>query len=164
MGIIRVHARARPRLDARGFTLLELLLALGLVGLLMAIVLPNFGPAIARAQLASATRDVASALRHVRGQALMRGKDAEFELDIERHRYKVTGRNKSYSLPGGVGLSLYTAESETVDEGTGRIRFFPDGSATGGRVTLAGGGRKNAVDVNWLTGEVKIREGEEDAD
>ncbi|MGZ8218211.1 GspH/FimT family protein [Methylomagnum sp.] len=144
---------------ARGFTLLELLLALGLVALLMALAVPNFGPAIARAQLTSATRDVASALRHVRGQALMRGRDAEFELDIERHRYKVTGRNKAYSLPGGIGLSLYTAESETVDEGTGRIRFFPDGSATGGRVTLAGGGRKQVVDVNWLTGEVKIGEG-----
>jgi general secretion pathway protein H len=57
-----------------------------------------------------------------------------------------------------VKVSLYTAQSETVDETAGRIRFFPDGSATGGQVTLRGGAVQRKVDVNWLTGEVKIRE------
>jgi general secretion pathway protein H len=146
----------QPRIS--GFTLLEILLALVIAGALMAVAAPNFGPAIARAQLYSATRDVASALRHARGQAVIRGREAAFELDVDRHRYRVTGRNKPFTLPSPVRLSLYTAESETVDEGTGRIRFFPDGSATGGRVTLEGGGQKRMVDVSWLTGEVKIRE------
>lgn len=147
-----------------GFTLLEMLLALVIAGALMAVVLPNFGPAMAKAQLQSATRDVASALRHARGQALIRGREAEFELDVEHHRYRVSGRPKAYGLPGAVALSLYTAESETVNESLGRIRFFPDGSATGGRVTLAAGKEKRMVDVNWLTGEVRIRHGAEDDD
>jgi general secretion pathway protein H len=150
--------RAGQRSGSYGFTLLELLLALVLAALLMAIAAPNFAPLLARAQLYSATRDVASALRHARGQALVRGRDAEFELDVDRHRYRVTGRAKTYGLPSPLHLSLFTAETETVDEGTGRIRFFPDGSATGGRVTLEGDGQKRVVDVNWLTGEVKIRE------
>jgi general secretion pathway protein H len=158
---IRPKAGSARRSGSEGFTLLELLLALVLAGLLMAIAVPNFGPMLARAQLYSATRDVASGLRHARGQALIRGKDAEFELDVDRHSYRVTGRRKAYGLPSPIRLSLYTAESETVDEGTGRIRFFPDGSSTGGRVTLEGGGQQRVVDVNWLTGEVKIREGED---
>ncbi|CAL1241200.1 GspH/FimT family protein [Candidatus Methylocalor cossyra] len=141
-----------------GFTLLEMLLALVLAALLTALAVPTFTPLLARAQLYSATRDVASALRHTRGQALLQGREAEFELDLERHRYRVSGRHQSYRLPESIRLGLYTALSETVDEGAGRIRFFPDGSATGGRVTLEGGGRKRAVDVNWLTGEVRIRE------
>jgi len=141
-----------------GFTLLEVLLALVIAGVLMAVAVPNFGPAVARAQLYAATRDVASGLRHARGQALTRGREATFELDVDRHRYRVTGRKKAYTLPDPVRLSLYTAETETVDEGTGRIRFFSDGSATGGRVTLEGGGQKRMVDVSWLTGEVRIRE------
>jgi general secretion pathway protein H len=153
---------ARRRSRSAGFTLMEILLALVIAGLLMAVAVPNFGPTLARAQLYSATRDVASGLRHARGQALIRGKDAEFELNVDRHSYKVTGRNKAFSLPGQVRLSLYTTENETVDEGTGRIRFFPDGSSTGGRVTLEGGGQKRAVDVSWLTGEVKIRENPSD--
>ncbi len=135
-----------------------MLLALVIAGLLMAVSVPNFGPLLARAQLYSATRDVASALRHARGQALIRGREAEFELDVDRHRYRVSGRAKAYGLPSQVDLSLYTVATETVDEGMGRIRFFPDGSATGGRVTLQGGGQKRYVDVSWLTGEVKVRE------
>lgn len=145
-----------------GFTLLEIMLALVIAGVLAAVAVPNFGPAMARAQLYSATRDVASALRYARGQALVRGQEAVFELDVEHRRYKVTGRNKAYSLPDSVHLDLYTASSETASEGIGRIRFFPDGSATGGQVALAVGGRKRRVDVSWLTGEVKLRE--EDAD
>jgi general secretion pathway protein H len=48
-----------------------------------------------------------------------------------------------------------------LDEGTGRIRFFPDGSATGGRVTLIGQNQTLVVDINWLTGEIKL--GDKDA-
>lgn len=154
--------RIRPR--QRGFTLLEMLLALVIAGFLMAVVVPNFGPLLGRAQLYSATRDVASGLRHARGQALIRGQESLFELEIDKHRYRVTGRSKMYGLPSQVGLSLYTVAKETLNEGTGRIRFFPDGSATGGRVTLEGGGQKRYVDVSWLTGEVKVREGGEDED
>lgn len=143
---------------SHGFTLLEILVAMVIAGLLMAVVTPNFAPLLARAQLYSAARDVASALRHARGQALIRGREAEFELDVERHHYRVTGRAKTYALPNQIQLSLYTAETETLDEGTGRIRFFPDGSATGGRIILAAGEQKRMVDVSWLTGEVRIRE------
>lgn len=135
-----------------------MLLAMAIAAVVMAVAVPNFGPLLARAQLYSATRDVASALRHARGEALIRGRETEFELDVERHRYRVSGRAKSYALPEHIRLGLYTAATEIVDEGMGQIRFFPDGSATGGRVTLEGGGRKREVDVNWLTGEVRLRE------
>ena len=37
-----------------------------------------------------------------------------------------------------------------------RVRFFADGSSTGGRVTLMVGERSYAVDVDWLTGRVRV--------
>lgn len=159
------HGSRRPPEAARafacGFTLLEILLALGIAALAAAVAAPNLTPLLVRAQLYSATRDVASALRYARGQAIVRGQETSFELDIERHRYRVSERRKPYSLSDQILLSLYTARSETVNEGVGRIRFYPDGSSTGGRVTLEGGGRKKEVDVNWLTGEVRVREDED---
>jgi len=150
------HTPARPA--ARGFTLIEMLLVLTLAASLMVLVVPNFGPLLARAQLYSATRDVASALRHVQGLALIRGHSTEFELAVDEHWYRVTGRKKAYPLPAGIGLGLYTAETETLDAGLGRIRFFPDGSSTGGKVTLRSDTAKREVSVNWLTGEVLIHE------
>lgn len=128
----------------------------------MAALVPNFGPAIARAQLYSATRDVASALRYTRGQALIKGQDALFELNTLQNTYRVTGRAKLYQLPSEIELGLFTTTTETLDEGTGRIRFFPDGSATGGRVTLISSKQARVVDVNWLTGEVRIGDKEDD--
>ena len=122
------------------------------------LAVPNMQPALANMQLRAATQDVASALRHARGQALSRGREAEFSLDVHRHAYQVTGRRKPYILPASVKLGLFTAESELSGEGQGSIRFYPDGSATGGRVSLEAAGKKRLVDVNWLTGAVVIRE------
>jgi len=36
------------------------------------------------------------------------------------------------------------------------IRFFPDGSATGGRISLGTQDAGWRVDVRWLTGEVSV--------
>ena len=40
----------------------------------------------------------------------------------------------------------------------GAIRFYPDGSSTGGRITVSSGERKFLVDVDWLTGRVSIED------
>jgi len=55
-------------------------------------------------------------------------------------------------------LKLYAAQSEVSSERRGSIRFYPDGSSTGGRITVAAGERKYLVDVDWLTGRVSINE------
>jgi general secretion pathway protein H len=107
--------------------------------------------------LRAATQDVASGLRHARGQALGKGREAEFVLNVRQHFYRVSGRAKPYALPESVKLGLFTADVLT-DEGQGSIVFYPDGSASGGRVTLAGAGKTRLVDVNWLTGAVVVRE------
>jgi general secretion pathway protein H len=161
--LLTVSARDRSEHPAgAGFTLLEMLIVLVISSIVMATLIPNFAPAIARAQLYSATRDVASALRHTRGQAMLKGQDALFELNTLQHTYRITGRPKVYKLPAEIELGLFTTTTETLDEGTGRIRFFPDGSATGGRVTLIASKQTRVVDVNWLTGEVRM--GDDDSE
>jgi general secretion pathway protein H len=43
-----------------------------------------------------------------------------------------------------------------VSESIGQIRFFPDGSATGGRIGLTLGAQQVEVVVDWLTGLVSV--------
>lgn len=151
-----------PHAD-RGFTMIEMMVVLVVAGIVAAVAVPSFQPAIAGMQLRSATQDVASALRHVRGFALATGKEQIFFLNVTNHWYRVSGRKKTYGLPGGVKLDLFTADQEQTEDGQGgAIRFYPDGSATGGRVTLSASGRKFKVDVNWLTGAIVIREDAQD--
>ncbi|MEX2616564.1 MAG: hypothetical protein WD767_10745 [Alphaproteobacteria bacterium] len=62
----------------------------------------------------------------------------------------------------------YTAQQEAVTGRLGAIRFYPDGSATGGHLTLArmaGGDNVAAttgpairVSVDWLTGRVDVED------
>ncbi|MEN8261535.1 MAG: GspH/FimT family protein [Pseudomonadota bacterium] len=140
-----------------GFTLVELLVVLAVAAAALAVVAPNFSSGKSNIELKSAAYDTSSALRYVRGRAITEGREAEFVLDVGNHIYRVSGRSKAYSLPENVAITLDTAETEIKGEGVGAIRFFPDGSSTGGRITIEGGGLKRIVDVNWVTGLVATR-------
>ncbi len=63
---------------------------------------------------------------------------------------------RSGSFPDDVEIVLTTARSELFSSGAGSIRFFPDGTSTGGGVEITRDGRKFLVTVDWLTGRVKI--------
>ena len=56
-------------------------------------------------------------------------------------------------------INVYTADLDVQDESTGSIRFFSDGSSTGGWVKLTYGEKMWKISVNWLTGEITMLEG-----
>ena len=64
------------------------------------------------------------------------------------------------TLPDGIDITIETARQEQVSEGEAGIRFYPDGSSTGGNIQLSRGETVWRIDVNWLTGEVRLREPE----
>lgn len=148
--------RRRPE---TGFTLLELLLVLVIAASGYALVVRFTSGGVSGAELKSAARAVAAGLRDARGTAIATQESTALTLDLEKRSMEVGGGRRPRSLPQRLELKLYTAQSEIVDEKHGAIRFFPDGSSTGGRVTLAAGERTLLVDVDWLTGRVSIKEG-----
>jgi len=147
------------RAAQRGFTLLELLMVLVIAAAGYALVVRFTAGGVSGAELKSAARAVAAGLRDARGTAIARQESAALVLDLEHRSFEVSGRGRARSLPERLELKLYTAQSEIVDEKRGAIRFYPDGSSTGGRVTVASGERRLLVDVDWLTGRVSIKEG-----
>ncbi|GAB6066896.1 hypothetical protein JCM13664_02140 [Methylothermus subterraneus] len=138
-----------------GFTLLELIVALAIAALGFAYVAPNFIKTLESVRFQSAVREVASGLRHARGIALAQGREVVFFLDVAAHTYRID-RDRPRRLPKSIELRLSTAETERIGPGVGGIRFFPDGSATGGRIVLRQFGLAKRVDVHWLTGRVSV--------
>lgn len=138
----------------RGFSLIEILVVLFLIGLAYALAAPTIGSGAASLELKSATRQLAAALRKARGVAITQRQEAVLSLDVTAKKFAVSGEIKAYALPMNVELSLFTAQSEQVLDQVGNIRFFPDGTSTGGRITLSVGNARNALDVDWLTGKV----------
>lgn len=144
---------------ARGFTLLELLVVLVIAASGYALVVRFTSGGVSGAELKSAARAVAAGLRDARGTAIARQQSTALVLDLERRSMEVGEGLRARQLPARLDMKLYTAQSEIVDGKRGAIRFYPDGSSTGGRVTLASGERQFLVDVDWLTGRVSIKEG-----
>ena len=139
-----------------GFTILELLvvLVIGAIAYTLVLGVPFRGPSVA--DLKAASRTLAAGLRQAQSVALSSRSEAILTLDLEEREFQVTGTEGVRALPKGLELRLYTAQSEVATEHKGSIRFYPDGSSTGGRITVASGERKYLVDVDWITGRVSI--------
>ena len=165
----RTGTRARTRTGTgrtlrRGFTLVEVLVVLAVAGLMLAVTPPMLSGALPGLELKGAARRTASALRLTRELAIAEGRPAAWLLDIEGGTYRIDGRGRDGRLPRGIALELIAAADEMASETQGGIRFFPDGTSTGGRVILKRGepGRERGyqVGVNWLTGRVLIADWE----
>lgn len=143
-----------------GFTLLEVLVVLVIGVLIVAITPPLLSGMSATTELRSAARQTAAALRHARNQAVTGQQEATLTLDMPQRRLTVSGEKRHITLPEKVNLRLDTVQSEVVNRAQANIRFFPDGSSTGGAVTLSGNKLAYRVTVDWLTGAVAIVEGE----
>jgi len=153
-----VRREGGARFGTAGFTLLELLIVLMLMGLITALTIPVFSGSVSTTQLKSAAREVAAGLRLARDQAIAQKSPTVLELDVTARAFRVLPDPRVHALPSGIDIKLFTAQSDLVNDRVGAIRFYPDGGSNGGRITLAAGERKYDVDVDWLTGRVAILE------
>ncbi len=139
----------------RGFSLLEILVVLALTALMYSLVPPMFSSG-GGSELRASARQLAAGLRKARGQAIASRQEVLLTVDTETKQFQVGNDPRNYSLPKTAQLTVHTSRSEVVEDKRAAIRFYPDGSSTGGAITVANGGGSFRVDVNWLTGSVVI--------
>ena len=142
----------------RGFTLIEVIVVLALAGIIYMILLAVPMRGGSSSDLKASARTLASGLRQAQSTAMATKRDAVLLVDVESRQFQMPGDKQARNLPDGIDLKLYTAQSEITGDKRGAIRFYPDGSSTGGRITVASGERKLLVDVDWLTGRVSIND------
>ena len=131
-----------------GFTLLEVLVVVAILGIVGTIVLSR-GPAhSARQDVRAATAIVSGALRLARSQAIATDRPVAFVLDPASGAWRV-GDAPPQRLPGR--LAILAPKRGIV--------FSPEGGSTGGEIALASGTLRAVVGVNWLTGRVGISNG-----
>lgn len=140
----------------RGFTLLELIIVLMVSVLGFAVIGSNISSGNQSTRLKAAARDIASALRYAHGQALITQKPVSVAINLGENSYRISNRDKVYRLEKEIDISLTVAEEEFAEGREGSIRFFADGSSTGGRIILEWGQQLRRIDVNWITGAVTI--------
>lgn len=141
---------------AQGFTLLELIIVLLVSVLGFAVVGGNINSGNQSTRLQAVARDLASALRYAHGQALLIQKPVSVAVNLAENSYAISNRERIYHFDPHIEVSLTVAEEEFVEGEEGQIKFFADGSSTGGRITLEWGKQTRRIDVNWITGAVTV--------
>ena len=151
----------------RGYTLLELLVVLAIIGAAGLIVLPQAGKGLETFRLKATTRQVASVFRYARTLAVAERRVSVVGLDLSRAEYwlAVAAPDRpgevvraTYTLPRSVRvLARPLGEARSRERGVVRFVFFPRGGAYGGQVWLEGEkGRRYGVLVDPVTGLVRI--------
>jgi general secretion pathway protein H len=117
-------------------------------------------------EVRAAARTLAAGLRGARVQAISGNQAVALSIDVDARNMVIAGaanlRQPAKKLPDDLDYKLFTARSEVVRPNLGRIRFFADGSSTGGRVTVSSDRSAILVDVDWLTGRIQVIEGDRD--
>lgn len=141
-----------------GFTLLELIVVLAIAALILAVVAPALSRGSDIAALDRTARELLAGLKYTRSYAVAQHEEAVFQIDLKERFYTLPGRDRQHKVSSVLAIDLTTVESERNGDQGGGIRFFPDGSATGGRVSLKVGERIRHVDVEWMGGRVRVLE------
>jgi len=150
------QCRQRPA-RSRGFTLIELIAVIVLLAIVLAVSTLSLSRSLSSAKVRAASKDLVAALRYTRGQAIVKGKPQALVLNLENNSYLAPGK-KSVSLPKDMVMRLTTADTEQTGANSGGIRFFADGSSTGGHISVLMGTREWRINVAWLTGEIELDE------
>jgi general secretion pathway protein H len=134
-----------------GFTLLELLVVVAIVVLISisaSVALPHLVP---RQQLRADAQSLAIGLREVKAESISTNRVIELDLDtagtlLDRHEgVAVWKPSRGVSVTGRLNVG-----------DASRLRFYPDGSTSGGDFVLGFDQRRTTVDVSPLTGRVQV--------
>jgi general secretion pathway protein H len=126
-------------------TLLEALVVVGITALVGAIEFPNLERALNVLSLREAASTLTADLRVARAEAQRTGQDITFAFTGDGHSYGWS-EGEVRRLPQMVALSTQNAT----------IRFFADGSASGGVIKLTAAGRSIPISVDSATGTVSV--------
>jgi len=167
--------------NANGFSLIELIVAITLVGILAAISFPMMSNWMQNARYKEGARDVASILRDARARSIAKNLEYEVGFDLGADRYMLRQGNLAYNTrsftdhpedwtvlatnlepPSNVDIvGLVDCSNDDASDFAFSIQFNPNGTGTSKYVCIldkATGGKKFRIGVpSATTGRVTIQ-------
>jgi prepilin-type N-terminal cleavage/methylation domain-containing protein len=154
-----------PLRPAWGFTLLELLIVMALLGVLTAVAYPSIGRGMGTLRLRTASREIAAAIRLARSKALREQQAYYLQFDIDKGEVELSSEDlkyqRSFSLPEGVVFRRVALLGE--DNGpysSDRAYYFaPNGLGENIEVMIANShGRQMKIIQSSMVSSPKIEE------
>ena len=155
----------------KGFSLLELILVLFLMGLIVGLALPFVVKTLDRVKLQSEARQIASTLQFARSEAISKKILFTFNANIDQNKYwlaipKEKKIIQSKAIDKSVRIREYKHAEDTLTDGNFIINFYPRGNSSAGTIHLQSSINESettvyAIIINPITGKPKIKRFEE---
>ena len=152
----------KPHSSGKGFSLIELVLVLALIGIIIALIAPGLVNSFSSARLKTSAQKTVAIITYTRNQAVFQKKTLWLVCDRKINRVTVvdlvreekatnagssgagdifSSSTKVYSYPQEVMIEKLLIGGKEISDSQGVFIFYPNGSSTGGEIGLRG---KNA--------------------
>jgi general secretion pathway protein H len=139
-----------------GFTLLETVCVLAIIGILAAIAMPAFPRGTSRTALEAYALQTAALLKGDRNAAIQRGAVVQTELSTDSRTIRSGASGRVVQLPRDVTFNAILADQCGGRASGTAIEFLPSGMSCGGTIFLSRPGTGFEVRITWLTGGVEV--------
>jgi general secretion pathway protein H len=157
---MRILGSKRERRGARGFSLVEITIAVAILAALTGQAATSLMPATDRMRLRAEVREIVALMGDARTRAITTRQVGVIELDAGSARIFYGEPALVRQLPTMMSLRVTGEEGSRNRQ---RIVFYPEGSASGGAFEIADRNRSIVVRVDWLTGRISVDEGRANA-
>jgi prepilin-type N-terminal cleavage/methylation domain-containing protein len=176
MGKIRhlIHLRKTAVKPPSGFTVIELMVVIAIIGVIMALAIPAFSTMQKTMRIRAGTKSAAQNFRHVRERALATGRNYQI-TKIDSKHYQITdpdgrtsvvdlghttGGNLQFGTTGGIGVTppeanIANPDGDGFDFDSEMLIFQARGASSKGVLYINDGEDNYAIGINQV-GKIRI--------
>jgi general secretion pathway protein H len=140
----------------RGFTLLEIVCVLAIVGLLAAVLLPFIPHQTSRSRLQAYALQAATLLKADRNAAIRDRTNVATVVDAQARAIRSGASRAVIRIPDDVRFDALLPQTCRQRTALSTIDFFANGTSCGGTIALTRFDAGFEIRVNWLTGRIEI--------
>lgn len=144
--------------NERGFSLIELMIVLVMVGIGASLVLPRLDAGFDTLRIRHAALDIAAVARSLRSRSMKEQRPFRLIVSLDDGSYRVLGEDR---IPFPEGVLVAVNGGEPVREGVRHFIFFPNGRMMSGEIVVSGERQVGSytVRLDTISGKVQVVRG-----